>query len=478
MSIYEEYLMQYRDLENSEIADIIMKEEAENIDAKRKSIMRRLQEARKKNRIDLIGTGNRGDSYHIDGDQYVFNFDGYVFDIPKNEVAALFRWYPDPWGNTQQELLTKMRNYFGRDLSPDFLSRVLKCLNLTKKSNPLAPHIIDEWNEEEIADYYLQIKSEKIEFNCEIDESEQWQKLYKREVQKNIDMRNLVNSVAKRITNDDLPVFYNPAPRNEREESASMNLVLSDWHVGKHIDLPRNKFNKEVFRERTMRLVEEIRSNLSCNTRQIDEANIIILGDMLDGPMGTMHADQMLGQDLHHVDQVVWGARGLSVVIDAFYEMCGTEHVNIHSVGGNHGRVTASRDDDPTRFADQVMYAMANEMCRSRNINWVRHEDVFGSFITKNTQVFLSHGERTTKNMKDFVLINRDESVQDYVFCSGHYHYVAMEEVASHLMRIQGGCMCGVDGYAARNGVGSRAAQLMFEVRASGPRPIIYLPVQ
>lgn len=467
MSVYAQYVKQNPNMQTEDLANLILAQE--KLSVEKSTVKRAIR--RYRNKLDITGSGRRGDNYTLEDGQYIFDFDGYVWDMPLEEVAAICRWYPDPHGLTKDEVCTRLRNFFERDITPDFLDRVLRCIGLTKKSNPLAPHILDEWDEEQISDYYLQIKREKVELANVGKEASQWKKLYEEQVKLDLQTEAFLSRLAESVQND--PPEFQKRKIDSSLESTSVVLMLSDWHVGKTVNLPTNKFNKDIFQDRIALLIQEIEEHFRSNTRPIDEFHVVILGDMVDGPMGNMHDGQWVGQDLHHTEQVAWCAKALAYVLDAVSAILEVK-ISVHSVGGNHGRVSANRKDDELRFADQMMYVLAKEMTCA-DVDWHREDEVVGQFMIYDTKILLTHGERIGKE-KDLAWIHRANS-NHFVVCTGHLHAPRWELTDNDVYLARGGSACGTDEFATRYGKGCRPAQVMFEVRKNGPRNFIDLPM-
>ncbi len=465
MEIYEEYLKKYPNLGNGEIADLII--EQENINIKRKSVLRGLQRVRNSS-PKIVGSGYKGDSYEIGVHEYEFNFGGVEFDIPKDQIAAACAWYVDPNGLTLSQVANKLWTFYKRDVDENFLKRILKCLGITKSSNGLAPHIVSEWDDEQVSEFFLKMRREKVE--QKITEDTQYKALYEDERRKTLNAEKFLRRIRSEIQTGDLPEWDFP-----KDLPISMDrdlvLILSDWHVGQK----SGAYNKDVYQERVENLCSQIAGYFMTSIKPVNNLHVLILGDMLDGPMSNMRPEQALEQDLYHEQQVLYASRGIARVIDVASSKI-NGNVTVEAIGGNHGRVGPSRKDDPTRFGDKMSYVLAEEMSQTE-AEWKLHSGVVGSFMCRSTQILFLHGDRGSGKPKDLVWANRNDQAKKFVVCSGHLHAVKAEEVDRDIYAFRGGCLCGTDDHAASLGYGNRAAQVMFEVYDDGPRMPIYLPV-
>ncbi len=443
------------------MADRILEQEDLNI--KRKSVMRSLQRLRE-DPPDISGSGRKGDTYRITDDEYEFNFDGHEFDIPKDQIASACAWYVEPNGLSRRQVCAKLWSYYSRDIDEEYLTRIFKCLKITKSSNGLAPHIIAEYSEEEVADFYMKIRKDKIDEKLSADD--QWRLLYENERKKSLALNDFLNTFAEALESSDVPNF-NWQMDSSREES-DMVIVLSDWHVGmKHVG-----FNKDIYRSRIGALCQEI---VDAFPKNVKRTHVLCLGDMLDGPLSNMRPEQHREQDIYHEKQVLWAARGIEQVIRTVDQL--SKEVIGYGIGGNHGRVTPSYKEDPTRFADKMCYVLAEEMVDDLNISWTNWDGVLGTFLIRGTQILFMHGDRGTKSIKDLVWANRDPAASQFVVVKGHKHTPKGEEVKKDIWFFQNGCICGTDEYSSSHGHGGIPAQIMFEVRDSGPRLPYLLPV-
>jgi len=463
VKIYKEYIEKHPLLSNSEIADLILEQLDLNI--KRKSILRGLQRSRSPK---IVGSGKRGDSYQINEDEYEFKFGDYSFDVPKEHIAAACAWYVEPNGLTTIQVCQKLWAYFKRDIDEDFLSRIFRCLKINKSSNGLAPHILSEWDEEEVSEFFLKVKREKVA--SKLDDNTQYKQLYEEELKKSLDLEEFLIEIRGLIPEYDKPLIEYPKPTDTALDH-DVVIILSDWHVG----MKSKNFNKSIYARRLATLCAQIQYEFNTSLKKIRDIHILILGDMVDGPLANMRPEQAMAQDCHHEKQIILAARGIADVID-YVTPIAQGKVFMHGVGGNHGRFGEDRRDDPTRLADKMVYILAQEFAL-KTPEWVVHSNVVGDFMCRSTQVLFLHGDRGAKKTKDLVWAHRRDNAKKFVVCSGHFHTVKAEEAEKDIYTFRGGCLCGTDEYASSLGYGCRPAQMMFRVYDDGPRLPLYLPV-
>lgn len=462
---YLQYLDEHPDLDNSTLADIIV--ENEDPDIKRDSVMRSLQRHRD-NGPSLVGRGKRGDSYRVSEDQYIFTFKDHTFDIPREQIAAACAWYVNPNGLTTREVCQRLWSLYKRQIDEDYMSRVFRCLSITKSSSGMAPHIVAEWDEEEVTEFFLKMRRDKIIDG--LDEDEQYEKLYQEELKKTLRVSRFLSSIKEHLQEPEVPEFN---VQRGAEPEADIGLVLTDWHVGqKHAG-----FDKDIYIDRIDQLADEIKFRLESYPGAIGGGQVFMLGDMLDGPLANMRPEQGLDQDLHHEEQVIYASKGMAKLIAAFDDLIDGD-VKVQGLGGNHGRVGPNRNDDPTRFGDKMSYVLAKEMLSNRNIEWNIVSGMLGQSRCRNTQILYMHGDRGTGNAKDLIWANRDPDAQSFLVLAGHYHTMEAKQIAKDMYFFRSPAICGQDDYTAANGYDSTGGQLLFEVRDSGPLMPMLLPVR
>lgn len=512
MSVYKKYVREYPDLDNGDLADKI--EASGEVDGSRASILRGIRWARQQmrdeesppeqegeeptytgdvppNPPEFVVDERNGDTYHIDHDTrtyiFVFSMQGknnyHFIRLPFVVVQAIFEWYAKPHGLKIVETIRKVSQVYMIDtLNKRWFRRMKDILSLTHGSLPFAPHMYEEWTENDLETMYGEIAEAKLEVKLRSGADEFWRKKYEEERVKTIQVEAFMERIEESLEVIDTgPV--EPVEQSNQLDPCDLVVVLSDFHVGLAFENDKNKYNFEVFKRRKKRLKEEIADHLASSRRPIDNIIIFVAGDMVDGVMGNMHPEQGQHQDLHGAEQVIHAGFHTADVILFVERLVPGAIVWVEWTPGNHDRVGASRKEDPKRLAGELTYETAKReyvISHGRQdvqTHWNFHDNIVESRMARKTCLLMTHGDRSPKKLRDAVFSHRHPDARYYVYVMGHLHHMEVVEDMDSFLVI-GGSMPGTTDYAKKQlGRGARASQCMFEIRDNGPRPVIWLPV-
>lgn len=501
MGIYENYVRSYPDLENKELAKII--EESGEVNAKLKSIKGRIRATKAKlDRDDptwreqpnedppdeegedvqaesVQNPGRDGDTYHMDEEsrEYVFSFtNGRVIRLPFAVMQSVFEWYTKPRALQIRQTVRRLYRKYEIEITENDFRRLKLPLGLTKSSLPFAPHMYKEYSEEVLEARYLEVCESKLETKIRESESKHWYKKFEEEKKKTLSTEMFFERISEELPRLKIPDI-NPIPRDGSLSPTDILLVLSDWHVGKKVEREFNQYNLDVYYEYLEELRRQIKDHFTANTRPVDNLYICSVGDLVDGVSGDMHPQQDRNQDIHGAKQVLHAGTGLSTIASFCSNLLPDASTRVEYISGNHDRVSKNRKGDPSRVAGEAVFYMARETCDA-DVEWNLHEQVVGEFRAGNTQVFLTHGDRSPKNFRKVIYARQDKDAKYYLVVSGHLHHLKIMEDLNMLL-VQGGSLPGKSDYSVDQlGTGARASQAMLEIRKDGPRPLIWLPLK
>lgn len=462
---YKEILEQHPEKTHSEIADALGID-----DDTRAEFLLELSLARFGYQGEFKGSGKSGDTFSYQDGVYTFTFtnDGeeHTWDMPKEHIEAAYSWYVSKGGgHTASEVCEKLWNYYKRSIDEDYLSRVFKCLGVTKSHTSGPLHIVLEADEEEQTQFLMRIFKTKIDAKAK-DESAIWRRLYEQSEENRLTEYEFVEKLIEHVESTEVD-FEFPAPEIIKTLPATTEVIfLTDWHGGKAFHEPYGEFNADIGRARVKELTEKIIVNLLSRPNPLNEVVYALGGDMTDGVLGNMHPEQGIHQDLRRTEQTLFVTKGLEYVMRSVDKVVDCR-CRIHGLGGNHGRTMPDRKEDPGRFGDLSAYYMLEHMIKDLDYTTVFSEKVLELIRVYNSAIVLSHGDRcTTKAHQLFMSMQLYKEYTDMVLLNGHYHGVLIEEEQQGVYHYQGGCLPGTDPYAAEHGKSNTPSQMMFEVCA------------
>lgn len=495
MSLYQEFARQYPDLPVDDLADRI--EASGKTDAKRESIKQCIRRARRNLEedvyeesppdIDIDNRARDGDWYEMRPDDRVYVF--YIVHedrtapvtLPYPVVQSIFEWYAGRDGLTIDQTVRKLHQVYEED-APDvnkitdrYFRRIKETLSLTHGKKPFAPHMYKEHNEDELEKMYLEKVESKLETKLRSSETEHWKSRFKEERRRTLTVEMFFEQLEEEIARPTFPEV-DPLARKGELEPTDVILQTGDWHIGKRFETAQHRYNYSIFRQRFHRLKAQIRDHFTANQRPVDTLYLCDMGDTSDGPMGDMHPEQGIHQDLHGVEQIERSAQALAELADFCHKLLPDAEIVVEKVGGNHERVKSAYNADRKRLAAGCTVKLAEAYCESVD-QWHYEPGVIRTFRVGPTQVFVTHGDRCPSDFRDIVHTHRDPAADYFLVLLGHTHSLEIIEDLDMIKAVSGSLVGSSDYSLGQLGKGARPSQTLHELRSDGPRPGIWLPV-
>ncbi len=197
-------------------------------------------------------------------------------------------------GNLSREemnLIYRLYSYYGDSLTQRTISRhfvelslidfkrILRAFNITKACGPFAPHMYEEYSEEELREIQLREKENSFLRKAEEDQIKNNEKLLKKYAQENISLKDQLKKAQFTVNlKDIIPYKIEPAINNNR----IINLYLSDIHIGASV------VSGALYKDNINYSEEEVLRRLKCIINSLTEigpfgkVNIVLLGDNID----------------------------------------------------------------------------------------------------------------------------------------------------------------------------------------------------
>ena len=215
---------------------------------------------------------------------------GYKFEIFRKKKPAITGVFT----RSEMNSIYRMYTYYGSGLTqqivsryfPDYslidFKRILRAFNITKASSPFAPHMYEEYTEEELKEMHLREKENDFLKRIEKDEIKDLRALVTKLTKENTKSinRSLIEDTIKNTIKDyrELPVNLN----NKNAKYPDLIIWLSDLHIGaynakysSYIQLPSYDINE--IKSRLSRIVE------SFIGQEYHSVYVVNLGDSIDG---------------------------------------------------------------------------------------------------------------------------------------------------------------------------------------------------
>ena len=221
------------------------------------------------------------------------------------------------------------------------------------------------------------------------------------------------------------------------------SLILSDWHLGLECKNHWNTFNKEVALDRVSKLKRKVVNY--CSLHNVKILHIEILGDMVNG---FIHLGNRVEAEEDVISQVMFCSEVVSnLILDL--SQC-VEQVMVHSVNGNHGRVSPNKNEsiETENFERLITWYMQSRLSNLSNVKIYENEfdDTISFYTIKDKNIFSVHGH--LDSLGDVVnRFTRMFKVTVDEVHLGHFHtYYEKDDYGSTV--VVNGTLSGVDTYA------------------------------
>lgn len=197
--------------------------------------------------------------------------------LTREEMNTIYRLYSYYGDSLTQRVIS--RHFV--DLSLIDFKRILRAFNITKASAPFAPHMFEEYSEDDLREIQLREKESSFLRKAEEDQIKNNEKLLRKYAQENIDLKKQLDEVSSfkvTIPAEIVPAKINPiAPSNR-----AINLYISDVHIGAKVG------NDTIYKENINYGPDEAKRRLEEVLKRIvvlapfHKINLVLLGDNID----------------------------------------------------------------------------------------------------------------------------------------------------------------------------------------------------
>ena len=313
-----------------------------------------------------------------------------------NTIYRLYTYYGD---NLTARVVSR---HFPDFSLPDF-KRILRAFNIFKDSGSFAPHMYEEYSENELRDIQLREKENSFLRKAEEDRIKNNEKLLRKYANENIELKKQLDTLTNVNINVENIEPYIISTGDETID-ASLNIYLSDIHLGASLESgalykENNNYGFEEAKRRLSEVIDRISDLGSFGT-----VNICLLGDNIDccGHFGkTSRLDHEMPENMDPREQFNkfielydWFIRSLDE--NGIVE----KEINVYSVPfGNHAGNYEYALNTTLKYYTQARFP---------NINFTLFDQFFGVFEQNNIKFILTHG-KDEKFMKKGLPLNVDD---------------------------------------------------------------------
>jgi len=235
-----------------------------------------------------------------------------------------------------------------------------------------------------------------------------------------------------------------PLKKYKENKKDPVILAIADVHLGGFVEGDRlvPDYNREEIKER----FEYIARYVNSLGRPV---HVKFLGDMIESFSGKNHKDTWKQIEMH----------GMEVALEA-YDITKTflgqldQVQSVDFVGGNHDRVTASRDDDK---GGQVVYMIAELLKRTTDIP-TRFDEKILTSSHDGVSYIITHGDKRISKMLPSRLILEYGNQEEFnVLLNAHGHEEKIHENSIKFQARQVPPICVPNQYALDNGWSSQS---------------------
>lgn len=270
----------------------------------------------------------------------------------------------------------------------------------------------------------------------------------------------MVNAVEEAIAEHDFN-FDLPELRYKAHTGKSLVVTLADIHYAAHIDIPRNKYNPEIARERVSNYANKVIDMAISNN--IDDLYIANIGDTIEG--AHMRNTQGFDTDLDMSHQIT-GA--IEIVIGFLKKVVHTvakKGMLVHYTGtaGNHDRFSGNKKDNfyGDSFAVVMNYFVQKFAETNSSLDYIEPDTIHRTVLdVEGKNIAIVHGDLeslakpTTLGALSTYL---DKSLD--VVLGGHVHHQSVLEVGNNKYQVTSGSFKGSDNYSDQLGKGASQSQ-------------------
>ena len=295
----------------------------------------------------------------------------------------------------------KVLEYF-----PEFtlseLRKIIRAFNITKCSEPFAPHFIESHTEEELSTFRIRYKADRAANLAIKSENRELQEYIKEQGRKISELNYKLNNYKDlfNYTGSEYQVIQ----IKPEEATKSLVIYLSDMHIGAYITkyaLFYHKYDLDEIKCRLYTIVSKFAG------RKFNNVVVCNLGDSIDGAGGTtVRGTKLIQNPDGDKEMYKWFMDAMLYFFDLIYANIKFDQLSYCSVGeSNHGG----------NFEYVCQKSLENALkMRYSGLNTCIFEECYGLMKVYDQNIILTHGNDNVNMFKSLPLtINTNPAVEN-----------------------------------------------------------------
>jgi len=354
--------------------------------------------------VDVYGIAKRDENNKIT--HYEFSIKGRHKEIIKGTISRetmndIFMLYTRETGNlTQRTVARELLN----ELNLDFFGfqKILKVFGITKASIPVAFHILEEENTDDVLEKVFREKEKTFFKKLEQSRYRKLEELNQNLLEKNRNLENYIKNTQNFLSNID---FTKVTPFDVKEDifvsNKSLCLFIADTHFGALVNqdesLYDNDYTTKEVERRFVTIIEKV-CEISASLSGLDRLMIFNMGDLLDGDKNqTARGGHFLPQSLTGKQQFNFGVTLIQKFVETLYNRNIANKIDYYSVAtSNHDGTLGYAASRLLVEYFKVKYPGMIATVSEKFIDWVK----YGEHI-----IMYSHGKDQEFMTKNYPLV-------------------------------------------------------------------------
>ena len=385
-----------------------------------------------------------------------YNYHIYIQDSPPlkgsftcEQMEDIYKKYPYVTQNT-------ISRDFPYITFPDF-KKILRCFNITK-DKLFPPHIVEDYSEDELADFALKAK-ESAGYKKMIEKkSEYYEKRFK-DVQKSLlnaqTDRDWIESIVDKYFNENRQSsietirFSSIDSTNSKTNELHPRLYcfMSDLHIGKVYEHPiyGRGFNKEIAKER----FEQMAFHICRDAHKYEHLTILCGGDITESIMEDgLHSGIHKYMDIFQENQIMYALDLFHSLFTTIMENTNFKSIELLGLEGNHDRIGSQRHDDKNRTAAKLFYKVLQREWKDK-IDVILSDEGIINQKRENICIISHHGDANLAKKKGEEIVNLfgDGKRFYHLVIKGHFHHLECKE-GTNFLSMTLPSVCSADTYS------------------------------
>lgn len=310
---------------------------------------------------------------------------------------------------------------------------------------------------EEIQEATRELYRERIKVRDERNE-------YNRKLREEARRENILDTLVKAI-DEHIPMLYTPPlwSYTHTDNDSTVVVMISDMHCGMEVANAQTEFSVHVLSKMLNDYLKQIRSIR--DRYNSADCHVLLGGDLI---AGIIHSSIRFESSQNVIEQVMTASDLLAYFIRELADRFNS--VYVHSVVGNHGRVSPKKGDDVRgeNFDALIPYYLRNALANIDTVHIMPAVDpALDIFEIQGKRCGLVHGDKDKITTIGADLVPFAGEL-DYIFM-GHVHTTGMYPMKGMGKVIVNGSFVASDTYAFDNRYFSDAEQVVMVINKNEP---------